>query len=30
MLEEDGVHTEDGFKYLDGRQEKLWTIPRSR
>ena len=30
MLEEDGVHTEDGFRYLDGRQEELWTIPRSR
>jgi len=30
MLEEDGVHTENGFRYLDGRQEELWTIPRSR
>ena len=29
MLEEDGVYTEDGFRYLDGRQEKLQTIPRS-
>jgi len=30
MLEEDGVYTEDGFRYLDGRQEALTTIPRSR
>ncbi len=30
MLEEDGVHTEEGFRYLDSRQEELWTIPRSR
>ncbi|MDF1696778.1 MAG: M24 family metallopeptidase [Saprospiraceae bacterium] len=29
MLEEDGVFTEDGFRYLDRRQEKLETIPRS-
>jgi hypothetical protein len=29
MLEEDGVFTKDGFQYLDGRQEKLYTIPRS-
>jgi Xaa-Pro aminopeptidase len=29
MLEEDGVFTKDGFHYLDGRQEKLYTIPRS-
>lgn len=28
MLEEDGVFTEDGFEYLDGRQEYLYTIPR--
>ncbi len=28
MLEEDGVFTEEGFEYLDGRQEKLYTIPR--
>lgn len=28
MLEEDGVYTEDGFRYLDGRQEALQTIPR--
>lgn len=30
MLEEDGVYTEDGFRYLDGRQEALQTIPRKR
>ena len=30
MLEEDGVYTEDGFRYLDGRQEQLFTIPRNR
>lgn len=30
MLEEDGVYTEDGFRYLDGRQEELVTIPRGR
>lgn len=29
MLEEDGVFTENGFHYLDGRQEKLYTIPRN-
>lgn len=29
MLEEDGIYTEEGFRYLDGRQEKLQTIPRS-
>jgi hypothetical protein len=29
MLEEDGVYTAEGFRYLDGRQEKLQTIPRS-
>ena len=29
MLEEDGVYTKDGFRYLDGRQEALQTIPRS-
>jgi len=28
MLEEDGVYTEDGFRYLDGRQVELQTIPR--
>jgi len=30
MLEEDGVHTPDGFYFLDGRQEELTTIPRSK
>jgi len=29
MLEEDGVYTEAGFRYLDGRQEELQTIPRA-
>lgn len=28
MLEEDGVYFEDGFKFLDGRQERILTIPR--
>jgi len=27
MLEEDGVYTKDGFWYLDGRQEEIFTIP---
>ncbi len=30
MLEEDGVHTPEGFYFLDGRQEALTTIPRSK
>ena len=30
MLEEDGVYDGDGFWYLDGRQEAILTIPRSR
>jgi Xaa-Pro aminopeptidase len=30
MLEEDGVYTEDGFRFLDGRQNRLFTIPESR
>lgn len=28
MLEEDGVFTEDGFHYLDGRAEEIYPIPR--
>ena len=28
MLEEDGVFTEDGFYFLDGRMEEILTIPR--
>ncbi len=28
MLEEDGVFTEDGFYFLDGRQEEILAIPR--
>jgi len=28
MLEEDGVYLEDGFEFLDGRQEEILTIPR--
>lgn len=28
MLEEDGVYTENGFYFLDGRQQKVLTIPR--
>ena len=30
MLEEDGVYTKDGFWFLDGRQDRLFTIPQSR
>ena len=30
MLEEDGVYTENGFRFLDGRQEELFTIPRTK
>jgi Xaa-Pro aminopeptidase len=30
MLEEDGVYTNDGFIFLDGRAEKILTIPRSK
>lgn len=28
MLEEDGYYTQEGFKYLDGRQTEIFTIPR--
>jgi len=28
MLEEDGIYTEDGFYYPDGRQEEIYSIPR--
>ena len=28
MLEEDGVYTEDGFYFLDGRAEQIYPIPR--
>ena len=28
MLEEDGVYTEDGFYFLDGRQREILTVPR--
>jgi len=28
MLEEDGFYGEDGFRYVNGRQTKLFTIPR--
>ncbi len=30
MLEEDGVYTEDGFYFLDGRMEEILTIPRAK
>ena len=30
MLEEDGVFGENGFYFLDGRMEKILTIPRSQ
>lgn len=29
MLEEDGVYTENGFYFLDGRQREVLTIPRN-
>jgi len=29
MLEEDGYYTAEGFKYLDGRQTAIFTIPRT-
>ena len=29
MLEEDGVFDGEGFWYLDGRQEMIYTIPRN-
>ena len=28
MLEEDGYYTADGFRYLDGRQKEIFSIPR--
>lgn len=28
MLEEDGVFTKEGFQFLDGRAEEIFTIPR--
>ncbi len=28
MLEEDAIFTKDGVHYIDGRQEKIFTIPR--
>ncbi len=28
MLEEDGYYTADGFRYLDGRQTEVFSIPR--
>ena len=30
MLEEDGVFGNDGFYYIDGRQDKIMSIPRSK
>jgi len=30
MLEEDGVYTENGFYFLDGRMEAILPIPRSK
>jgi len=29
MLEEDGYYTADGFRYLDGRQKEIFSIPRT-
>jgi len=28
MLEEDGLFTEEGFSYPDGRQKAIYPIPR--
>jgi len=28
MLEEDGIYTDDGFYFLDGRAREIYTIPR--
>ena len=28
MLEEDGYFDANGFRYLDGRQKEMFTIPR--
>jgi hypothetical protein len=28
MLEEDGCFNEAGFRFIDGRQEAIYTIPR--
>ncbi len=30
MLEEDGLFSADGFRYLDGRQEQITSIPRKK
>ncbi len=28
MLEEDGYFDKDGFRYIDGRQREIYTVPR--
>jgi len=28
MMEEDAFFDADGVRYIDGRQEELWLIPR--
>jgi hypothetical protein len=28
QLEEDGYFDGSGFRYIDGRQKEIWTIPR--
>ena len=30
MLEEDGLYDDEGFRFLDGRAEEIYTIPRAR
>jgi Xaa-Pro aminopeptidase len=30
MLEEDGLYDENGFRFLDGRAEEIYPIPRNR
>ena len=30
MLEEDGLYDENGFRFLDGRAEEIYPIPRTK
>ena len=30
MLEEDGLYDDEGFRFLDGRAEEIYPIPRSK
>ena len=29
MLEQDGIFTKEGFRYLGGRQKQIWLVPRN-